>query len=273
MERTGAFGQVGVAGTMGFERATWYAAVAAHQNPHLDAAADGRSLRRELYEFEVAVHLQEVVRNSDLRIRTRPEYLLDILTSDGFCCGFRFRARFPDRDVSYWEKRSSSEAKMFAAVVDDLGVLEGRPVYGYFYDTDEPPTTEPNADNHGRLYNYGDVVVVIKDEVKLDCTYTFGDTIVDTLYCERALFCPSTYEEPHHLPFNHERGDPFAIGRSGEFRQETSQGVLWNYIEAQVHGPITPTDIARVVFLSGTPDPELVAALDEREIESEVVGG
>jgi hypothetical protein len=161
---------------------------------------------------------------------------------------------------------------MFAAAVEDVTVIAGRPVYGYFYDKAEPPTTEPNADNHGRLYNYGDAVVVIKDEVKLDCTYTFGDTIVDTLYCERPLFCPSTYQEPHHLPFDHERGSPFSVGRSGDFHQETAQGVLWNYIEAQVHGPIGPGDIAQVVFLAGAPEPDLVAALAEHGIEPDVVG-
>jgi hypothetical protein len=96
--------------------------------------------------------------------------------------------------------------------------------------------------------NYGDVIAVLKDEVKRQSTFTFGDTVTGAVDLKKAVF--SFFDDAH--------------GTEGKFvgNPESSNRILpqARYIEVQVWGRLDVTDVEEF-WVKPNAHPELVEAL------------
>lgn len=144
---------------------------------------------------------------------------------------------------------------------------EQRPVYGYL----------ANANT----VNYGDVRIVLKDEVKSRTTLTVDDSLDGNAkggflasevrdgkispetfwHYSGEMTTRSIYDRNYELNFTSVKNDnpnsnldvnQFITGSKNDFKQST----MYNYVEAQVHGGVKASDIAEVIITSETAIPK-----------------
>ncbi len=102
------------------------------------------------------------------------------------------------------------------------------PVYGYIR----------TQGYEGRVDGYGDIRVTFKDSVKNRTSFVFGDSLGDGM---RGDIVPAPLNDPHEGNIT-QFADVNRISR--RFGIKENMGAIdVSYVEAQIHGPLTPDDI------------------------------
>jgi hypothetical protein len=130
---------------------------------------------------------------------------------------------------------------------------QDRPVYGYLM-RHEPPS-------YDEISQYGDVVLIMREEVRDRTTALFGDSLGN----DRAV--PTPVNDPDWRSW-----DKDAFRRAETLRQELETRSVDNYsyyVEAQIHGGVELHDIEKVVFVQ-RPDQRRIDKLDRLGIAWEV---
>jgi len=149
----------------------------------------------------------------------------------------------------YLRGRRSAELE-YMGVPEDLAATE-KPVYGHIGRLDD--YEDLDGDRGQPLDMYGDLDVVLKDDVRGRATFTLGDSLNDRL-----------------RPIGVEN-----VGSATDLDLYAADGRNWDggptlggrdYIETQIHGGVTLDDIAEVRF-SVKPADSLIALLNEKGIQ------
>lgn len=196
----------------------------------------GIEIDRDTYEKMVEWRLKKAIDEARVGIRVNHE-LLDDLVKDG-----RFKSQFESRHSSgTFFNRVRDELERFAFGHSDLDP-ENRPIYGYL-------SSDELHRGVSSLESYGDVSVLLKEEVEERTSFVFGDSfrLLDAL--------PETTIDgegnvPSLSPVNMAEPNITAIDWNaindpvqGEFVEELYSG----YTEAQVYGRVTLNDIEQIV--------------------------
>ncbi len=126
-----------------------------------------------------------------------------------------------------------------------------RPIYGYL-----SPAGVDAETNAYQAAQYGEIRIVLKDSVRSRTSFMVGDSLGSS------SATPTAMDAPGWEAFNVSPGtgwrSPGGLGR--DYGSEAFQRD--QYVETQIHGGVTPDDIAEVVFTHGyTPSKETVDAL------------
>jgi len=247
-------------------------------------AAAQRGETAEEFTSKLQAQAAALVDKSDVRVRCTPDVLGKIL-GDG-----RFKSQFETRTSNgllNLATRSGMETQAFgyAPRLD----TSARPVYGYM---NTRGLTGADEEKSFWLQQYGGAIVHLSDAVRDRTTFTFGDSLpmsgvpcpvsdprweaTDPQYdhlgwhVDRSSFPPGLdYSEQYPAAWSwmvREGPDADAVAAT------TPSGATLDYIEAQVHGGVSASDIASVE-LPSEPDPALKALLDGASIPYTVYGG
>jgi len=229
------------------------------ETPAVRASFNDQTVAQMNAEIEKALpRLDEAVKNAQVSVTVPPRVLASIL-KDG-----KFETQFVSGKSGGYnlpQARQGEEASRFGYPADLNPEL--RPVYGMIEETE---IRTPH--DRGNL-QYGNALVILKPEVRERTTFSNGDSL--------SLHAPST-------PLTNPRAQPLAISRN---LKDGSKFEL-NYPEAQIHGGVRVSDIARVVFqvssvgaggsdiapdpkLVKPPSPSLLKALDKAGIPYQIV--
>jgi hypothetical protein len=140
--------------------------------------------------------------------------------------------------------------------LDSPGPL--RPRYGYLAGSDESYL----------LPQYGDVVLRLRPELRHRTTFVFGDTLDHTLRTTHPYFVPSLVARPSLLSLDCYR-DLLACTEPWQATDDR-----YRYIEAQIHGELTLSDLREIVFtLNRSPDVPMIGMMQARGISWRTVQG
>lgn len=229
----------------------------------------------DISDAEVKQRLADQVRETfagkKIGIRVTPQTLAVVL-SDG-----RFKTQFETKSSAGYNDpkfRAMFEAQWFGigqGLPDDEAVKvtpERRPIYGYvMVDGVRPINTDKGKD---MLSWYGNIQVVLKDEVRKRTTAMFGDSIND-----HKNGMPSPIDNPTWESYTpmarqgvpEEYSHPLTARdrdvNSDKFKSKT-------YAEAQIHDGVTISDIEEVIFPT-EPSADLRANLESAGISWRVL--
>lgn len=126
-----------------------------------------------------------------------------------------------------------------------------RPVYGF--------VSREGFENPVSVSQYGDVTLVLKDGVRGRTTVTLGDSL-NTNATPVPLNGPVTGRQVSDASAHTFFTDEFSMVAS---RGTTPLAVGATYMEAQIHGGVRRSDIARIIFTGVSADLDAVAALSQ----------
>jgi hypothetical protein len=143
---------------------------------------------------------------------------------------------------------------------DDTTPVGQRPVYGAV----RPSGQLPSA---ALVNNYGKIEVVIKDDAKARATFTVGDSL-DTF--QQPFFMGGKVARTMNLAGQaaHSQSRRYGGDKGNMF-----DSPLWHetkYVEAQIHGGIKVSDIAKVIIHDGFYGEAMLDTLDEVGIPYEI---
>jgi hypothetical protein len=142
-----------------------------------------------------------------------------------------------------------------------------RPLYGYLCRPNLVASEDLEGENTG---GYGDIAIRFKSEVKNRATVTGNDSL-------NLDYLPSPVTNPSLVSFTRQHridlaatGSTFAIsslkGETTKLEQAKNLGDVqrgverWgSYVEVQIHQQAKPSDIAEIIYMRGTPSPDVVA--------------
>lgn len=161
--------------------------------------------------------------------------------------------------------RAAHEAMMFGLSLDPNVDRESRPVYGYVaVDGIRPVGVSVGSQGTGTdaLSQYGQVQVVLKNEVRDRTTAMYGDSMNHGRFG-----VPSPVNQPSWMSFTPMVDNGGIAANFGDLDRDPEDFELRSnaYVEAQVHGGVTVDDIAEVVFPSA-PAKALRESLDAQGI-------
>ena len=193
----------------------------------------------------------DYVANSDVRIRVPTDILYAIMGGErGGETGVQNQFQTGTSGGLLDEGRVNAESRLFFGTTDKEP--EERPIYAYLGNPKDPP---PWVDQ------YGDAVLVLKDSVRDRTTFTLGDS------------------------FNIDNGLPIPLSQAGSLgylaadqRVDPTDVTNWangmggDYVEAQVHGGVQPSDIDHVVFTISPPGEGTTYWLDDAGVPWTMAG-
>lgn len=150
-----------------------------------------------------------------------------------------------------------------------------RPIYGFMWDKDDPGGSVIGgavslADPRSGLSMYGNASMVLKEAVKARTTYVFGDSVgVGRDAIPQLVTQPSNLAHGFRYFFKPEWSKPtdgMGVARSWGFEDDSA----YPYIEIQVHGGITLSDID-TIYLPYQPDSALRKRLRSSGVDWKVV--
>jgi hypothetical protein len=232
------------------------------------------AVRREALD-----NLRPILQRGKVTVRV-PKPALNKILTDG-----RFRTQFEtgkSGGLLNTDLRTRVERNLFG----DLTPNQERPIYGYLdaFDT---------AADHEILDQYGELRVVLKDEVRDRTTWTGEDSLSRVFDPTAGEFVPSSVPSPLNDP--HQRSlntptpptdDPASQARNPErlrggrmeiqdpegwWGTTEDRGIFSAYIETQIHGGVSVSDIAEVIFPS-EPSAAFKARLRKEGIPWRVAG-
>jgi hypothetical protein len=241
-------------------RVEWREAVRSKTLPAVAAYADAHGVEAPDYEDSVSAHIAHLLAATHLRVRMWPEGLLAFLRDNEFKNRFTLDGEVRPESECRW----NAENAMFAACGPDNFTSDVRPAYGYLH----PPNEEtvdlhPIGDPYTHADWYGTAVVFLQKNILRECTFVFGDSLTVTDCGRLACVCPARVQRPHSSAFNYcASTDPMTLGSFMEYSDK--EGLPREYLEAQIHIPLTPEDVTAVMFLDSDQD-----GLEEELPESE----
>lgn len=199
----------------------------------------------------------DALEDTEARVRINELSLKKVL-DDG-----RFKTQFevPVSGGGYNPDIRRKFEREFFGLSDDLPD-EDRPIYGYLSKADKGPS------DYRSLDQYGDIDVVLKDDVRERTTMTIGDSMADN---ERALLRGNDDVSTVPTPLNDPDLDSTDIVTQTRLADDQITDLTEqtrDYAEIQVHNGVSTDDIDRVIF-SEDPDEELVEELRESGIDVE----
>lgn len=228
-------------------------------------------------QFQKALEDQakRILANADVRTRVTPAVLSKILDEG------RFKNQFSTRTSNGYlsmQSRRAMEAEAFG--IDPKAQPSERPIYGYFGDT------PAEGENPVWLSQYGSAVVHFDEGTKERSTFTYGDSLPMNSFPSspndpewESAIPHIDHMDPGYLQpqFQHDGEYARDYGSSldyppsafvlttDELAADDIKGAVFDYVEAQVQGGATVSDIASVE-LANDPDPALTAKLDALSI-------
>jgi len=202
---------------------------------------------------------QEYLDDSQISIQVPDEEVLEQILGDG-----RFKSQFESGyslGIYDTKARASMEKRLFGYAED--AAPSTRPIYGYAHQG-------AGAYGPGGVDGYGNVRVILKDEVKERTTVTMTDSLMagDTVGA-------SPITELHYSSFSPWEVPPDPVQAARYVYRKGADAPGYSYIEAQVHGGVRAEDIEQVLFSEiDYPDGPLRSVaekLDELGIPWEVV--
>lgn len=155
----------------------------------------------------------------------------------------------------YRKHRKVGEEEKFGIPID--AKPDQRPIYGYL----ENPA---RMKTKGAELHYGNIQVVLKDDVKGRTSYTVGDSLDVRGVKAAAVAAPVKYEGRH--------GETTQVGLTTRDWVKTGQGTSSpNYIEAQVHGKVTLDDVKVIRIPKGTLGGSKLADLRNEGVAVEII--
>lgn len=198
---------------------------------------------------------QKYLDDSQISVQVPDEGVLEKILGDG-----RFKSQFESGySLGIYDNnaRAVLEKRLFGYAED--AVPDTRPIYGYAHQG-------TGAFGPGGVDGYGNVRVILKDEVRDRTTVTMTDSLMagDEIGA-------STIDNLHYSSFS-----PYEAHSPGKYvNRKGADAPGYSYIEAQVHGGVKAEDIQQVLFSEADyPDGPLrsvVERLDELGIPWEVV--
>ena len=213
--------------------------------------AKGNSMSVEEYKSRLNKKCQDLIDKCDLKMRIRPEILLNFILHNGG----RFKNQF-ETGTSGGALSAGARSKCEKSYWDIHKEADGatRPIYGYMYSDEAFDGKGP-----GYVSMYGGLSITFKPEVKKRATVGTGDTLNNhkSVGVTDFLVKPIT-EVDHSIIGRYSFGslkDPLKARSLSDFKDE--------YVEAQIFGPTTVHDIAHVSFCGQEPDKKIVEQLDK----------
>jgi len=210
------------------------------------------------------VAAKELIGENSIAIKLDEETLAMVLDDDKMKNAHESNVmgQYAESTPDYVDLRSKVESGMFGEKT-----AENAPIYGYVY-------PDLNMMRNRTASEYGDVTVILKDQVKDRSTVTFGDSYSDnTLFGDAGVINRSTatpMRNPDHRSFNPETISKKVLESGGGISM--LDGFTWEYryVEVQVSGGISLSNIDRVIIpkLSNITD-----RLDAKGIRWEVGSG
>jgi hypothetical protein len=249
----------------------------AHTAEHFGMTAD------EL-EASIVQGLTDGLAAAPVSIRVTDEVLSEVLTDDRFMNLYETGQGFGwnDQELRRWgEYRLFGIDPELGYTFDKKVTPQDRPIYGYMdVDGNNGRTMDPTGESvavsyygsselerSANLDQYGGIRVELKDSVRDRTSFTFGDSLGEWAR-------PSPINAPEVRSMGN-RYDGFSRIRANQngMDMDATSDLFWNtgrYVEAQVHGGVAVSDIARVTFPSA-PSPQITANLEARGIDWAVV--
>lgn len=208
----------------------------------------------------MAKQTQEAFAGKPVAVRVTQKGLTDLL-SDG-----RFKTQFEtgkSGGLVDTGQRAKREAAWFGLAPD--ADPKKRPVYGYVAVGGIHAAGDADSD---ALSQYGQVQVVLKDEVRTRTTAMFGDSLD-----HKASGLPTPIDDPSWLSYTPARTSLMAYGLDTPTRDvDSPEWRAGQYAEATIHGGVTLADVDRVV-LPKQPTAALRKRLDAAGVLWSVLNG
>ena len=211
---------------------------------------------KDAYEI-ASQQVGEFFKDSELQLRINPTGLIGMLNSD----------KYMTQHEMDWEEHqkgggSSAYAPWVRAGMEHIwfGDPDHHPVYGYFKSKIQPMPTNLGA--------YGHIILHLTEEAKIRSTASIGDSLV---------------EKNSAIPFVWDKGldssskiSPRILMRLVESYLDSNGtdnylSQIPDYVEAQIHGSVTPKDIARVTIDLTTPRAKSNATMMGKESYSAMI--
>jgi hypothetical protein len=267
-------GPISTSGNLSNGDAAWLQSVFEREPAFVNHLAQTEQINRQLradakkagetlaaYKAKIAAQLKDVVADKPVAVRVTNDGLRGILSGGRFKTSFDTGAkRAPGLHVDVAHRRLGEQVNGIAPDTPP----EKRPVYGYvaingiepaLFEGKQIPLVRQREGQEDVLSAYGKVQVVLKPSVRERTSVTVGDSLD-----ELGFMRPSPIDNPsaESVGFrDHERLAQPSFTRTG-------------YVEAQIHGGVSASDIAEVVF-PDQPSAETAKALDSHGISWRVL--
>jgi len=215
----------------------------------------------EEYQKASAQAIKDYVAKGDIvvSVLTPEKNLLSILNSgeiqNGYVSGKSERI-YAGRLGETGDVRMRVENEAFG--LTNKSPLSERPIYGFV----DPKGLEDDP------VGYGQAKIVLNPDVKERSTVTLGDSLDNHSNSEAAFkyaTAPLLASDPNPKDIFYPLPQQSIPDLLPKFGTDFQSGLATEYIEAQIHGGLKTSDIARVDFYA-EPSPEVAAALKEKNI-------
>lgn len=142
-------------------------------------------------------------------------------------------------------RRREVERKKFGIAEETPG--HDRPIYGYLHNSEETINSYV-AHSNKNAHQYGNVRIVLKDEVRNRSTFSVGDSL------DNGRLLPSYAKDPHIASANRDSMKKALYGTADGPATFKDFADTTNYVEAQIFGGVKAKDI-KMVYL---PDPKSI---------------
>ncbi len=219
------------------------------------------------FKRELAKKTQEAFADKKIGVRVTPGNLAKILEDGRFKSQFESGKSKGNNDNIL---RANVEAKWFGLDPNVFESPEKRPIYGYVMVDGVRPAGIGGADIFApatdALSQYGNIQVVLKDDVRSRTTAMFGDSLNNS---HQGL--PSPVNQPSWQSFTPAWKSMVTRGLTGTDRDVDSADFRYgNYAEAQIHDGVSVDDIEEIVFPT-TPSAAVRAQLESRGVSWRVL--
>jgi len=244
-------------------------------------------ITEEQYVSRVEANMQRILAGCDVSVRLTQANLLEVVEDGEYKSVFESKrssaAVYNTRKTTYLKHRRECELDFFDI---DAKQKTGRPVYGYI-------SSKGNVRKGAYwLDQYGDVAIVLNDNVRERTTFTDADSL-DNAHVEMVWIPKDAGDETVYDPisdgFVNKNRVVFTRAFPSYIDDPKIYSSIWmttgsnllsayddnasgfypdggTYWEAQVHGGFTLSDIKEVVFTKSEPLPELTRQLDAKGI-------
>lgn len=194
--------------------------------------------------------LKDLWGGKKIAVRVTPDSLESILRTERFKT---VHETYKSGGSNSQKNRGDLEEQLFG-IDPKTSPKEERPVYGYVaVNGIRWQKLDPS------LGQYGNVQVVLKDDVRKRTTASNGDSMG-----ERGLVRPSPVDAPDHFSYSVRGQQP------GNYSVDGQRLVSDSYAEAQIHGGVSISDIEEVVF-AREPEERITRRLGEKGIPWRIV--
>lgn len=216
-------------------------------NDNIKRIAAQRNVEPAAVERAVDGAFRKLVAENSVAIQFKSQHI-DSLLTDG-----RFKSQFETKSsggVINESVRTSAEYFGLGVPVD--AAPKNRPIYGYM---------DLGSSARSKVRPYGDLTFIAKDELKLRATVTAGDSLENM---QDQLVVGTPANDPTKAGWDRKVAALYDYATTGNIRTLTRDV---RYIEAQIQGDVTLSDMRAVVDAKGVLTGAQRQALKDRGVE------